>query len=73
MSKQEFIVINVHGEIVSLEQYRGYKLVMKHDLDLLDKSCERQLFNALMKHNQDIPLVISWKDLRFLRKIGVRV
>lgn len=70
---QEFIVINVHGEIVSLEQFRGRKLVMKHDLDLLDKSCERQLFNALMKHNQDIPLVISWKDLRFLRKIGVRV
>lgn len=70
---QEFIVINVHGEIVSLEQFRGRKLVMKHDLDLLDKSCERQLFNVLMKHNQDIPLVISWKDLRFLRKIGVRV
>lgn len=73
MVKNEFIIICVHGEILTIEQYRGSKLIYKHDLDLLESECQKDLFNVMMKHNEDIPLVISWKDLKFLRKIGLRV
>ena len=69
---KDFVVIECVGELLLITQYRGTKVVMKHTLDLIETD-QRTLFNALMKHNQDIPLVITWKDLRFLRQIGLRV
>lgn len=70
--KKDFLVIECVGELLLLTQYRGSKVVMKHTLDLIETD-QRTLFNVLMKHNEDLPIIISWKDLRFLRKIGLRV
>lgn len=69
---KDFIVIECIGELLLITQYKGTKVVMKHTLDLIETD-QRTLFNVLMKHNEDLPLVISWKDLRFLRQIGLRV
>ena len=73
MIKDNFLVITVHGEIITLEEYKGTKLVYKHDLDILESESSKTLFTTIMKHDEDIPLIITYKDLCFLRKIGIRV
>lgn len=71
--KKEFITIEIVGEYLLLEQFKGTKSISKHNIDIINNNAQKELFCALMKHNEDLPIVISWKDLRFLRRIGIRV
>lgn len=69
----EFIVLSVNGNILSYEYYCNKELSAKYNFDILEDKDSKLLFTTLMKHNEDIPICISWADIRFLRKVGIRI
>ena len=69
----DFIMIEVFGCTLVLTEYSNMKEKSRRSLDLIGNEASKTLFTTLMKHNEDLPIVISWKDLRFLRKIGIRI
>lgn len=69
----EFIVLNIEGNILHYEYWNRRELKAKYNFDVLEDRDSRLLFTTLMKHNDDLPICISWRDLRFLRKIGIRI
>ena len=69
----EFIVLSINGSILKYEYWKNKKLISNYNFDIIEEKDSKLLFTTLMKHNEDIPLVISWEDLRFLRKVGIRI
>ena len=68
-----YIEIQVVGESLKVCKLKNKKIINYFTFDLIDYNFESDFFNALLKHWSDYKLIITWDDLRFLRKIGVRI
>lgn len=69
-----YVQINIFDIKLKVFLIQNNHIIHEDTFDLLDSDFkESSLFNVLMNHYKDYKVLISWQDLRFLRKIGIRI
>ena len=68
------IELIIFGDTLKVYKIKNNKIMNEFSFNLIDYDFKYSgLFTYLMKSWSDYKLLVSWNDLRFLRKIGIRI